>query len=302
MDALSPAGGTVSPPLPTLAVPRPPSPQRGKGESVRLAISDAARRFSFSVTPRLDAELLMAHAIGVPRETIILRHLDDTAPAAFDEFIERRVRHEPVAYITGTRAFWTLDLHVGPGALIPRADSETLLEAAVSHFRGRAPRRVLDLGTGPGTLLLAALDQWPNATGLGIDRSPEALAQARANAERLGLAPRAAFSAGDWGEGLDERFDLILANPPYIAADDSLPPEVSDYEPAEALYAGADGLDAYRVLVPQLPRLLAPGGAAVAEIGATQAGAVSKLAEWAGLNVVIRRDLGGRDRCLLLTA
>ncbi len=269
---------------------------------VRQAIAEATQRFAFSATPRLDAELLMAHAIGVSRETIILRHLDDPVPAAFFAMVERRVTHEPVAYLTGTRAFWTIDLHVGPGALIPRADSETLLEAAVAHFGARSPRRVLDLGTGPGTLLLAALDQWPGATGLGVDRSRAALAQARANADRLGLAGRAAFRVGDWAERVDERFDLILANPPYIAIDDALPPEVSGYEPAEALYAGADGLDAYRVLVPQLPRLLVAGGAAAMEVGVTQAGAVSALAEAAGLRVAVHRDLGGRDRCSLLTA
>ncbi len=243
----------------------------------------------------------MAHALGVTREAVILRHLDGPAPAAFDASVERRVAHEPVAYITGTRAFWTIDLHVGPGVLIPRADSETLLEAAVAHFGARSPVRILDLGTGPGTLLLAALDQWPDATGVGIDRSPEALAQARSNAERLGLGKRATFRPGDWADGVEERFDLILANPPYIATNDPLPPEVSAYEPAEALYAGADGLDAYRVLIPQLPRLLAPGGAAAVEIGSTQAAAVGALARAAGLNVDIRRDLGNRDRCLLLT-
>ncbi len=270
--------------------------------SIRTSLArTAAQLEQVSATPRLDAELLMAHALGVTREAVILRHLDDPAPVGFAALIERRVAHEPVAYITGTRAFWTIDLHVGPGVLIPRADSETLLEAAVAHFGRRSPTRILDLGTGPGTLLLAALDQWPGATGLGIDRSPEALAQARSNAERLGLAKSATFLPGDWTRDIDERFDLVLANPPYIATDDLLPPEVSAYEPAGALYAGADGLDAYRVLVPQFPRLLAPGGAAAVEIGATQAAALGALARVVGLTVDIRQDLGGRDRCLLLT-
>lgn len=268
--------------------------------NVRKAIAAAAARIP-SATPRLDAELLMAHALGVTREAVILRHLDDRTPAAFAALVERRVAHEPVAYITGTRAFWTIDLHVAPGVLIPRADSETLLEAAVAHFGGRSPARILDFGTGPGTLLLAALDQWPGATGLGIDRSPEALAQARSNAERLGLAPRAAFRPGDWADGVDERFDLVLANPPYVATGASLPPEVSGYEPAGALYAGSDGLDAYRELIHQLPRLLSAGGAAAVEIGSTQAAAVGALARTAGLNVDVRQDLGNRDRCLLLT-
>lgn len=281
--------------------PAVPLPLAGEElRSVRHAITAAAARIT-SATPRLDAELLMAHALGATREAVILRHLDDLTPAGFAELVERRVAHEPVAYIVGTRAFWTIDLHVGPGALIPRADSETLLEAAVAHFGDRSPGRILDLGTGPGTLLLAALDQWAGATGLGIDRSPDALRQARGNADRLGLAARAAFRAGDWADGIDERFDLVLANPPYIATGDALPQEVSDHEPAGALYAGTEGLDAYRLLVPQLPRLLAPGGAAVVEIGATQAAAVSALATAAGLHVAVRQDLGGRDRCLVLT-
>ena len=299
-DALYLEHGTVAPPLPSAAARLPPSPQRGEGEVVRAALVTATARIT-SATPRLDAELLMAHALGVTREAVILRHLDDAAPATFVVLVERRVRYEPVAYITGTRAFWTIDLRVGPGALIPRADSETLLEAAAAHFGARSPRRILDLGTGPGTLLLAALDQWPDAIGLGVDRSPEALTQAIANAGRLALAGRAAFRSGDWAEGIDERFDLVLANPPYIATDDPLPAEVSAYEPAGALYAGADGLDAYRVLVPQLPRLLAFGGTAAVEIGLTQATAMGALARAAGLNVNVHQDLGGRDRCLLLT-
>ena len=241
----------------------------------------------------------MADALGVSRDDLLLRHLDDLAPAAFAPLLARRLAHEPIAYITGTRAFWTIDLMVGPGALVPRADSETLIDAAIAHFAERPPATILDLGTGPGTLLLAALDQWPEAAGLGVDRSPRALAMARANAERLGLAARARFIEGNWAAGIDTRFDLILANPPYIATGESLPPEVRDHEPGEALYAGADGLDAYRAIVPDLPRLIASGGIAILEIGHTQADAVGALVAAVGLGWTLRRDLAGRPRAII---
>ncbi|HEU0066644.1 MAG TPA: HemK/PrmC family methyltransferase, partial [Sphingomonas sp.] len=200
-------------------------------DEARVAIAAAAARFGFSATPRFDAELLMAHALGMERSALLL-DLDRPTPPGFAALVERRMRHEPIAYITGTRGFWTLDLAVGPGVLVPRADSETLIEAAIAHFAGRAPARILDLGTGPGTLLLAALTHWPGADGMGIDASPAALAYARRNADALGIA-RAAFRLGDWATGIEGRFDLILANPPYIGTDEPLPAEVRDHEPAE---------------------------------------------------------------------
>ena len=242
----------------------------------------------------------MAQALGVERETLLLSHLDGEAPDSFEPLVRRREAGEPIAYITGRRAFWTIELDVAPGVLIPRPDSETLIEAAVEHFGKAAPRAVLDLGTGPGTLLLAALDQWPEARGLGVDRSEAALAIARRNADRLGLGDRARFMLGDWAEGLDDRFDLILCNPPYIEEGAQLPRDVSEWEPAEALFAGRDGLDDYRRLAPQVKPLLADGGIACLEIGATQAPAVSALFEEQGLTVSLRRDLGGRRRCLVL--
>lgn len=264
--------------------------------SVRTAIAEAAARIA-SETPRLDAELLMAHALGVSRQAMLLSRLDGPAPEGFAALVERRVAHEPVAYITGSRGFWTIELAVGPGVLVPRADSETMIEAAVAHFaEGEGPKRVLDLGTGPGTLLLAALAEWPEASGVGIDASRTALEYARANAERLEMAGRAAFRTGDWAEGLDGSFDLILCNPPYIGTGEQLDPEVRDHEPVIALFAGADGLDDYRRIVPDLPRLLAPGGIAVLEIGWTQSEAVCALVRAAGLRPAVRKDLGGRDR------
>jgi release factor glutamine methyltransferase len=271
------------------------------GVDTRTALRDAAARFGSSATPRLDAELLLAHALGITRDALLLDP-DRTVPPGFAALVERRAGGEPVAYITGRRGFWSIELAVGPGVLIPRPDSETLIEAACAHFSDvAAPLRILDLGTGPGTLLLAALDQFRRATGLGIDASLAALDYARANAAALGLAERATFRAGDWAQGLDGPFDLILCNPPYIAADEPLPAEVGAFEPAGALFAGADGLDAYRTVVPQLPRLLAPRGVAAVEIGWTQGAAVCALVEAAGLAADLRQDLGGRDRCVVAT-
>jgi release factor glutamine methyltransferase len=259
-----------------------------------MTVRDALRAASRQ-TPRLDAELLMAHALGVSREDLLLNRLDAEAPAEFDGLLARRAAHEPVAYITGRRAFWTIELEVGPGALIPRPDSETLIEAALAYFDKGGPKRILDLGTGPGTLLLAALDQWPDATGLGIDASEAALAYARRNA-----IPRAEFRLGDWDDGVDERFDLILANPPYVESEAALPPDVAAFEPAVALYAGADGLDAYRALAPRLARLLAPGGIACVEIGAGQEKAVRALLAAEVFTTESRNDLSGTVRCLVL--
>lgn len=270
--------------------------------SVRAALADAARRLdAVSDTARLDAELLMAHALGTTRDRLLLGRLSDPEPESFAALVARRLTHEPVAYITGTRAFWTIDLAVGPGVLIPRPDSETLIETALAWFGARAPRRILDLGTGPGTLLLAALAEWPEAEGLGIDASETALGYARRNAEALGMATRAVFRLGDWAAGIEGRFDLILANPPYIGSDEPLPPQVLDHEPAEALFAGRDGLADYRRIVPALPALLAPGGAAILEIGWTQGDAVSFLGQEQGLSSRVYKDMGGRPRVVRLT-
>lgn len=269
----------------------------------RQAIQAASEQLgATSDTPRLDAELLMAHALGIERDRLILSGLDSEAPDAFDALLRRRMSGEPVAYILGRRDFWTIELAVGPGVLIPRPDSETLIEAAVVRFGRAGPGRILDLGTGPGTLLLAALDQWPDATGLGIDRSQIALGYAQANADRLGLANRARFRIGDWGAGIDERFDLILCNPPYVAERDALGPGVRENEPHEALFAGPDGLDDYRRIAGQLGRLLAPGGIACIELGAGQAGAVGALFSAAGFTISSRSDLNGYQRCLIVEA
>ncbi|MCJ8158341.1 peptide chain release factor N(5)-glutamine methyltransferase [Sphingomonas sp. LaA6.9] len=266
------------------------------------ALREAARRLGgASDTPRLDAELLMAHALGVRREDVLLGRAGSAVPEEFAALLERRLSGEPLAYITGTRDFWTITLHVAPGVLIPRPDSETLIEAALAHFGATGPKTVLDLGTGPGTLLLAALDQWPEATGLGIDASGTALDIARANAARLGLGARAAFASGDWAAGLSGPYDLVLCNPPYIAENEQIGADVRAFEPHEALFAGSDGLSDYRKLAIQIPPLIAQGGLAAIEIGATQRTDVEALFADSGCAISCRSDLAGRDRAIVLS-
>ncbi len=253
--------------------------------------------------PRREARLLLAHATGLD-PAALLRDRDRVVDApGFDALVARRAAREPLALITGHQGFWTLDLAVSADTLIPRADSETLIEAALAAFPDRsAVRRVLDLGTGTGCLLLAALTEFPGAWGVGVDLSPAAAALARRNAQATGLAARCAVLAGDWASALGgARFDLVLSNPPYIAAAEiaGLMPEVARHEPRRALDGGADGLDAYRRILGALPDLLAPGGIAILELGAGQEADVAALAQAAGLAPEpARPDLGGVARAL----
>ncbi len=259
--------------------------------------------------PRLEARRLLAHVLGTTEEAL-LRDPRAAVPADkaqhFATLLARRVAHEPFAYLTGRVGFWTLDLEVSPATLIPRADSETLVEAALAACPDRgAAVQVLDLGTGTGALLLAVLSEFPAANGIGIDLKPAAAALAARNAARLRLAARARFLAGDWAAAVRGPFDLILCNPPYIesAAIPALMPEVARHEPASALDGGADGLVAYRRIIADLPRLLAPRGVAVLELGQGQHAAVEALGRAAGLTPeACSADLGGVPRALVLRA
>ena len=252
-------------------------------------------------SPRLEARLLLAHAAGL-RQDALLRDRDapvEMAPYAV--LLARRAAREPLALITGRQEFWSLSLAVSGDTLIPRPDSETLIEAALAARPDRAgTRSILDLGTGTGCLLLAALTEYPAAWGIGVDLSPGAAALARRNAAALGLSSRAAVLCACWDDALHARFDLVLSNPPYIPGADiaGLMPEVALHEPRRALDGGPDGLDAYRALLRRMPALLQPGGTAVLELGAGQAAAVSGLAE--GWVVGLRRDLGGIERAIVL--
>ena len=272
-----------------------------------MTVSDAIRAATerlaaTSDTGRLDAELLMAHALGLSRSDMLVRAMRDEAPGDFKALVDRRARHEPVAHIVGSQEFFGRGFRVTSDTLIPRGDSEVLVEAAL-ELRPDA-RRVLDLGTGTGALLLSVLAE-TGASGIGTDKSAAALKLARENATRLGLADRADFCLLDWhAKGWETelgQFGLVLCNPPYVEADAVLDPDVDRFEPHSALYAGPEGLDDYRVLIPQLRALLEKNGMAVLEIGHEQADAVTAIAAHEGFAVELRQDLANRPRALVLT-
>ncbi len=276
--------------------------------TIGVSVAAAAARLRTAGIPdaRREARLLLAHALGVGPETVLghpERAVDPGTAVHFDALVHRRIRREPTAYLLGLREFWSLPFRVTPDTLIPRPDSETLVEAALEGIGNRvAPLAVLDLGTGCGCLLIALLKELPRARGLGIDISEAVVSVASANAVALGVADRARFRRGDWGRGLEGAFDLIVVNPPYLATAgiDHLEPEVARYEPRRALDGGADGLEGYRALAPNLARLLAPRGRAVLEIGLGQRPAVAALLARHGLGVIgTGRDLGGIERCLV---
>lgn len=260
--------------------------------------------------PRIDARVLVCASAGVAPEAILTRGEVAMAPpdlARLRARVRRRARREPVARILGQREFWSLPFRVTPDVLDPRPDSETVVSAALDLLPDRAaPCRLLDLGTGTGCLLLALLTALPRATGIGVDITAAAVAVARDNATALGLGARARFVIGDWGEAPAlagaARFNLIVTNPPYLGEDDmaDLAPEVAHFAPRLALAGGADGVDCYRAMAPGLPRLIAPGGSAVLEIGHRQADAVTAILGESGLVATdIRRDLGHRPRCIV---
>jgi release factor glutamine methyltransferase len=269
------------------------------GEAIRAAAEALA---ATSDTARLDAELLMAHALGVSRSDMLLKAMRNPAPASFTALVERRAAHEPVAYITGCAEFYGLALTVTPDTLIPRGDSETLVETALE--RAAPEGGALDLGTGTGALLLAVLANRTGWQGIGIDASAGALAVAEANAAALGMAERSRWHLRSWREAgwTDDlgSFDLILCNPPYVEDDAALDIQVREFEPASALFAGPEGLDDYRILIPQLRKLMNRQAVAILEIGANQAEAVTAIAAASGFTVELRRDLAARPRALIL--
>ncbi|MBV7258352.1 peptide chain release factor N(5)-glutamine methyltransferase [Erythrobacter crassostreae] len=267
-------------------------------DAIRAAAESLA---STSDTARLDAELLMAHALEVSRSDMLVHAMRNDAPVGFDAMISRREASEPVAYIIGATEFFGRSFEVEPGILVPRSDSEAWIDAALDICPD--PSQILDLGTGSGCLLLTMLAERPQASGIGIDASPVAVEIASKNAKDLGLQSHCEFKLRSWhDEGWSDdlgSFDLVLCNPPYVEADAALDPDVKNYEPASALFAGAEGLDDYRVLIPQLRKLMNEYAVAIFEIGHTQADAVTKIAEEVGLSVEMRRDLANRPRALI---
>jgi release factor glutamine methyltransferase len=254
-------------------------------------------------SPVIDARLLLEAAAGATRLDLITdpyRALSDEQATLLESYVARRERREPTARILGRKGFWKIMLQVGPEVLVPRPDTETVLDAVLPAFDEHRKFDLLDLGVGSGAILLAILAERPLASGLGVDISEDALAVARENAANLGLEGRTALFRGNWTEGLaDSSFDLVVANPPYIptAVIETLDPEVREHEPRLALDGGEDGLDAYRALAPEILRVLRPGGLFAVEIGWDQAAAVSALFETAGADALRTvKDLALRDR------
>ncbi|MDP6572684.1 MAG: HemK/PrmC family methyltransferase [Rhodospirillales bacterium] len=294
--------------------------------TVGEALAEARRRLDGAgiASARIDARVLLAHALDAEPASVPGRGRHPLPAAArrrFAGLVSRRLGREPIAHITGHREFWSLSFEVTADTLVPRPDSETVVEAALAWSAGHGvPASVLDLGTGSGCLLLALLSELAAARGTGVDVSPPALAVAGRNAARLGLAGRARFVRDDWGSSLAGPFEMIVANPPYIAADGlpspkrslgfaqagahdgavAVDPEVAGFEPKVALYGGADGLDCHRSLAPQAARLLAPEGALFLEIGYGQAAEVTALLSKSALEVIeIKKDYSGIPRCVV---
>lgn len=267
----------------------------------------AAARLANSDTPILDARVIVKHAFGLDDAGLILeagRELTAEEVARLDALVARRAAGEPVAYIVGEKEFWGLTFRVEPGVLVPRPDSETLIEAAVRRRPRAAALRILDLGTGTGCLVCALLSVFPNAVGIAVDRNQTAARLARDNARTLGLADRLAVVCGDWGAPLAGRFDFIVSNPPYIRAGDRarLPVEARNYEDPAALFAGPDGLAAYRRIFAAAPDLLAERGLMILELGEGQDGAVGALARGAfpQARIETAADLACRPRALVI--
>ena len=258
-------------------------------------------------TAALDARLLLLTALGIPATTLVT-HPDTPLTAEESEtlasFARRRLAHEPVARIVGIREFWGLPFRLSPETLVPRPDTETVVETALDLLPDRqAPLRIVDFGTGSGCILVALLHELPQATGLGVDLSPGALATARTNADENGVGERCHFALSRWADAVSGPFDLIVSNPPYIASGviPTLDEEVREHDPRLALDGGPDGLEPYRILLSEAGRLLAPGGLLAVEIGYDQAEELRSLAGSLGLEILrIAHDLSGNPRCVAM--
>jgi release factor glutamine methyltransferase len=259
--------------------------------------------------PELDARILVGHALGLDLTALICagdRRLEAGEIARIETLTARRLRREPVARITGTKEFWGLPFRITPDVLVPRPETETVVERALAVIRGSGGQsptlRIADLGVGSGAILVALLRELPHATAVGTDRDVAALALARDNAQGLGVASRAAFAACDFGAAVAPGCDLVVTNPPYVRTGDiaALAPEVRSFDPRGALDGGPDGLAAYRVIAGQAARILHPGGFMVAEIGHDQGSAVAALFAAAGfVEIGIWPDLGGVERAVV---
>jgi release factor glutamine methyltransferase len=281
------------------------------GQTVETARRALTARFNSAgvESAEIDARMLIGHVLGLDLTGLITsaqRQLTTDEAARLEDFARRRLAGEPVARVIGAKEFWGLPLQLSPATLVPRPDTETVVELALELLRadgatGR-PLRIADLGTGSGAILLALLSELPTATGVGTDISEQALQTAAANAARVGLAPRATFIACDYASGLSGLFDLIVSNPPYIRAADiaGLAVEVREHDPHAALDGGADGLDAYRALIPQAAGLLAPGALLIVEAGEGQSGPINGLMTLAGLapTGAPKADLAGIPRAV----
>lgn len=279
-----------------------------KGITVSEALDGAAGKLAKASpdTARLDASLLLAHTTGMERSLMVIlpgKVLTNKQIEEFDSAVARRALHEPIAYIIGKKEFWSLDFYVTPDTLIPRPDSETLIEAALRRIKNRAGNTtILDIGTGTGCLLISLLKELPKASGVGVDINERALQVAKKNAQNLGVNERAEFLQSHWCDAIDRTFDLIISNPPYIAEMDqaSLMQDVVGFEPHAALFAGPDGLDAYRALAPQMKKALNPSGMIVLEVGEHQALPVTALLQAEGLETELpEKDLAGIARCVI---
>ncbi|WP_338331439.1 peptide chain release factor N(5)-glutamine methyltransferase [Acetobacter sp. LMG 32666] len=272
-----------------------------------LARGAALLRDAGVENPRREARLLLQHALGLTPEALLgLSSRAEVAAEPFLAWVRRRARHEPFAYITGSKGFWSLDLAVSSASLVPRGDTETLITALLELYPDRnAALSVLDLGTGTGCILLAALAEYRNAWGVGVDINPAAASLAHVNARRCNMADRALVMAGQWAEALNPqtRFDVVFSNPPYIPTTDlaGLMEEVRAHEPVRALDGGQDGLDAYRDLCARLPHLLRDNGVGIFEIGIGQEQDLRAIAAQNGVDVVrVLPDLAGIARCVVL--